>query len=541
MKALINKAALFFLSIRESVLKKADPIFLLFILLITNYRFSLKIIAIIAIYIYRPNFKFKKSGVIYFYIGIIVLAIFNLLVINNNLHYNYIMVVLSGCLIWAACLLVFHQLVLFIELNTVDKIINSIKILVFLNFLCSLYDLFKIMIITHTLNPYTLISPPPYGISSGDLIGGVYGEMHLVNMTISSMMLIFFLYQKNFVYILFSIIPLLLTGSNFGTLISIASLGYIFIIKNENITRYYIAFSIAIVLVFYIKVTPENLSYLKNSLTKITHQVEHKPKVKVAVSDSNQPPQKSAEDIKIEKINNYSAYKYGKNFNNDTVYHLKQAYIQQQQKLLRDKEDYTHYVKDSIKKAKEKDKRFEYGKLKKFDFNSKSGKLISFMQTKDLLQSNWKYFLFGAGLGSFSSRLAFITSGIVDDSRVLMRIPKYENPLFANNHEAIFRYLLFLDDEYHSVTNLPFCWYNELLGEYGIIGLILFSLFYLGFFIKKIRLLTFGKLLLVTILIFFLFDYWYQRLSVMVLFELLMLLDIKIQSEKAHKHLEEKK
>lgn len=159
------------------------------------------------------------------------------------------------------------------------------------------------------------------------------------------------------------------------------------------------------------------------------------------------------------------------------------------------------------------------------------------MQTRDYLLSSYKNFLFGAGIGGFSSRLAFISSKIVTDSRILMALPKYENGAFTSNHKAIFKYLLFLDDEYHSITNLPFCWYNELLGEYGLLGLILFVVFYLGFFYKRIRLLTFGRLLLALMFLFFLFDYWYERLSVMVLFELLILLNIKISVETPHKEM----
>lgn len=536
MQLISNHIVSLVLKIKTSVLKYVDPVFLAFILLICNYRFSFKIIALVLIYLYRPDFKFKKSGILYFYGGIILLAVFNLLFVSRDLSTNHVMVVLSACLIWSACFLVYHQVSLFIERTETGRLINTLKVLVILNFLASLADLGKIMLITKTINPYNQPSPPPYGISSGDLIGGIFGEMHLVNITVSFMMLLFFIYRTNFLYVLLSLIPLLLAGSNLGTLITIAILLCAFMMKKDKLVKYYVLFCIAISAVFYIKITPKNLSYLNATLQKSINKVKHKP---VAPPDSHAiataPPQKSAEQIKNEKIHHYIVFKYGHNFNNDTVYHIKAAYLQKLKESNQKLEDYTHSKKDSLKKAKIKDKRFDYGNLEKFDFNAKSGKVISFIQTKNVLLSDWRYLCFGAGPGSFSSRLAFITSGIVDDSRILMMIPGYENPLFKTNHEAIFKYLLFLDDEYHSVTNLPFCWYNELFGEYGMTGALLFVIFYLGFFIKRIKLLSFGKLLLLSMLLFFLFDYWYQRLCVMILFECMMLLDIKIQMEKQNK------
>lgn len=535
MKQLPNKLIALLAKLREFVSKDVDLVLLLFLLLVTNYRFSFKILAIVAIYFYRPNFKFNKSGIVYFYVSFIFLSLFNLLVVSGDLSVNHTATVLGACLIWLACLLTFHQLQLFVEKNEIKKTVNTLKSLVFINLLFSVVDLIKIMIATQTINPYNQISPPPYGISSGDLIGGVFGEMHLVNMSISAFLLLFFLYQKNFLLSLLTLIPLLLTGSNLGTLITVMVLLYMLIIKRDLLVKYYILFTLAVVVIFYIKITPDNLSYFSKSLIKLTHKSTVK-QVESFDEEENRviTPVKSDEDIKNEKIQNYLFVMSGNRLKDtlDSVYFLKQEYLKTEAKKKQKRNDYTHYVKDSLQNAKEKDKRFEYGKLKKFDFHKTPGKIISFQQVCDYLLSSWKSFFFGSGPGGFSSRLAFISSGIVDDSRILMALPVYENPEFTRNHKAIFKYLLFLDDKYHSITNLPFSWYNELLGEYGVVGLIIFIAFYLGFLFKRFKLLTFGKLLVALMLTFFLFDYWYERLSVMVLFEIIILLDIKMTTEK---------
>lgn len=529
----------FILAVKDFLLRRTDPILALFLFLVTNYRFSFKILAIVAIYIYRPNFKFRRNGIFWFYSGIIALSLFNLLAVSNDLSAAHSTVVLAACLIWLACLLTFHQIDLFVTENPVSKIVNTLKLLVIINLLFSIFDLAGVMLATHTINPYTQIAPPPYGISSGDLIGGVFGEMHLVNMSISAFLLVFFLYRKEVLFALLNTIPFLLTGSNLGTLIVVTLLLCIFVFRNSLIIRYQVLFSLAVVAVFYIKVTPDNLSYFQKTFSKQLHSGEP-----ISSSEGKPAPashQPKEEEIKRKKIAQYLSYTRRDKAlpKTDSVYYLKMEKLKEEDVWKQKRDDYTHYIKDSIQAAKNRDRKFAFGKLKKFNFDARSGKRISFDQVSGYMQSDPKHLLFGSGPAGFSSRLAFIVSGIIGDSRILMALPYYENPVFTQNHKAIFHYLQYLDDEYHSITNLPFSWYAELLGEYGLTGTLLFVISYLGFFIYKFRWLRVGRVLLVMILAFFLFDYWFQRLSVMVLFELILLLDVKINSEKEQLHEQE--
>ena len=63
--------------------------------------------------------------------------------------------------------------------------------------------------------------------------------------------------------------------------------------------------------------------------------------------------------------------------------------------------------------------------------------------------------------------------------------------------------------------------------EYGLAGLLFFIIFYISFFLKPVRKLTYGLPILVVMLAVFGIDYWYEQLSIVILFELLMLLNIK--------------
>jgi hypothetical protein len=528
----------FYIRLRTVFLDKMDPALLLFMVFMFNFRFSLKLIAIIGIYVYRPNFKIKLNGIVWFYISMILLGIINILFIHRDYSYSHSMAVLAGSLIWLTCLLSYHQISLAVELNSPAKLFNTLKLLALLNFCVSIYDILHVMFITGTINPYTQICPPPYGISSGDLVGGIFGQVHLVNTVISCFLLVFFIYQSSFLYALICLIPFLLTGSNLATLILIGMLTYILLFKKNMLIKYYASYCILITVLFYIKITPTNKDYMTSILAKVQKQFSKPASVPAQPLEMHaEPPIKKL--TKEELISQYVQYK--RKLLNDSVLEdefttsklVFQSLYAKQERQIKEKQiqlDLTWYKKDSLKLAKAKKEFFDYGKLKTFDLDKEPGKITSFKQTKAYLGQSWQNAFFGAGIGSFSSRLAFITSGIADDSRILMALPKYETEEFKQNHKAIFKYLMFLDDETHSITNLPFSWYNGVFGEYGLIGFLMFVFAYLAYFFKRIKLLSYGKLILISMIAFFLFDYWYERLSVIMLFELILLFDIKMKS-----------
>jgi len=535
----------------DFVVRKSDPGLLLFLVFMMNYRFAFKILALVVVYVWRPNFKFKRDGLFFFYVSILLIAIANYLFVSRDFSLPHTLLVATGCLIWLACLLSYHQVRLWVDTNPAERLINTLKLLTLLNFAISAYDFLKVAVITRTVNPYTQISPPPYGISSGDLIGGVFGEMHLVNTIVSCFLVLFFLYQTNFFYTVLALIPFLLTGSNLGTLLLSTLLFWVFVFNRHLIKKYFAIVGIAIISLFYIKVTPENQKYMLEVAGKVYGQFTGKrnktkprpplPPTGVSALPDTQaalPPKRKL--TKNELIVLYLQQKHKNRKGNETTgvsQHDVSTFkiLNSYERLLRQEEaresDRVFFRKDSLKRAKLQNPLFEYGRLKRFDLDAEAGKLTSFKQTATYLSQSGTRMAFGGGVGSFSSRLAFIASGLVTDSRILMQLPRYETPEFVENHKAIFKYLMFLDDETHSITNLPFSWYNELLGEYGLLGLLAFVVFYLAFFARRARHYSYGRIIFVAMLGFFLFDYWYERLSVMVFFELIMLVDLKLNTK----------
>jgi len=160
------------------------------------------------------------------------------------------------------------------------------------------------------------------------------------------------------------------------------------------------------------------------------------------------------------------------------------------------------------------------------DFNRRPGKMISFFQTYNYLKSGKKNLLFGAGVGNFSSKLAFRCAGIENFGTYPAKF-RYTAKVFEKNHLKTFLYYFNRDASKHSVLNYPTSIYNQLLGEYGLIGAFLFIIFYIGYFIRRFRQLTYGKYLIIAVLGFFFMEYWFEMYSLIVFFELLMLLNLK--------------
>lgn len=154
------------------------------------------------------------------------------------------------------------------------------------------------------------------------------------------------------------------------------------------------------------------------------------------------------------------------------------------------------------------------------------GKAIAMLQTLKFYLRNPGKIFFGEGMGNFSSKLAFRATGL-DFAGGFPKNYIYINRDFMTNHLDVYLNFFSKHAGYHSLTNSPFSVYDQILAEYGLLGILAFVLFYWGFFAKHYKTLTYGLpiLLLVTVALFI--DYWFEQLSVLVLFELVLMLNIK--------------
>jgi hypothetical protein len=152
------------------------------------------------------------------------------------------------------------------------------------------------------------------------------------------------------------------------------------------------------------------------------------------------------------------------------------------------------------------------------------GKYQSLILLKDYFANHPSRMILGMGMGNYSSKLAFKATAL----GVAGGYPKrwmYLHPGFAGNNLALYIHYFSMDIGVHSFTNSPNAVYTQLFSEYGIAGLLAFGLLYVLYFWKikggyalPLVLIVLGALWV---------DYWFEQISILVLFELLMIIKKK--------------
>lgn len=158
-------------------------------------------------------------------------------------------------------------------------------------------------------------------------------------------------------------------------------------------------------------------------------------------------------------------------------------------------------------------------------------KIVSFTETYEQLFSGVRSFLIGASPAHFSSRIAFIGGG-----EFVSWYPEtlaYTSTLFQKYHFQHWNNDILSIPFSDGTANQPFSVYNQLLGEYGILGMGSFLLLYVRGISKKLKGNSFRLLFLISIFLYMLLDYWFEYLVSMILIELLVLTIEKYQQNEA--------
>jgi hypothetical protein len=404
--------------------------------------------------------------------------------INRDFSLGHISIFSVGLVYWIASIIICWIIFDRVNFGQLKAITRSLKLFVLINFIISIFQYIKICIDEGVINPYNTGHHHPYGVSSGDMITGLLQGVHLTNVFVNLILILFFVHQRNFIFLLLSLIPFLLCGSNFGTMVLLFSLFIYFLISFNKKHLFTTSFGIfAIILCFYWLVTPYNALHTYSKLKSI---ITHRPVV------DEEYQQKVDQETTI-------AYRNKK---------LKGAYINESELAAM--------------------KRLEMRKgLVIYDFFSEAGKKTSYKQTMHFLKSSHTHLFWGTGIGGFSSNIAFNFSGIVDNSTMNRLFPEYESAYFANNHKSIYAYLKTTHVIFHSESNKPFSVYNQLLGEYGLIGFCTFLFFYILYFLKRVNKRNYAIPVIIAVLFALNLNYFIESLNLLLFFELLMFINIK--------------
>jgi hypothetical protein len=414
-----------------------------------------------------------------------------------------------GAFQWFISLLAIHQIKLFIENDDVETTHNTIKAFYTLNFLVSLFFFLLLLFYPKALTYWGHPSSVSFqSTSAGDTILGISFDTSVVNATLNCLGLIYFVYKRDHLFSIICLFIIAICTSNVTFIFIMLTLALMFLtVKKKNIRVNVLAYGL-LLLIAYFAISPANREYVRTYFVQLYIKNKN-PELVTTNTDS----------LVVNKTDSITLKSHPTNASGkvpDSVYKF-------------DNKKLGSAISHLITWKSENDtSKIPQLNLTDADYRSKPGKFISFLQTYNYIKSSPLHFIFGAGIGRFSSKLAFRASGVKTIGSYPEKF-KYISPEFEKNHLRTFLFYNNSDASQHSVLNYPYSIYNQITGEYGFIGVLLFIVFYIGYFIRYIRDISYGKYFIFILLCFSFMEYWFETYSLIILFELFMLLNIKEQ------------
>ncbi|RNI38773.1 hypothetical protein EFY79_03685 [Hanamia caeni] len=529
----------------DNTFKTIDWKLLLFLVLFLNVKLVVKLAAIFLMYLlqfnFKLDFKIRNSRLPIFYLAVIGIAIFNWILAAGFTNINYTIAFLTGTFFWTLCILAMHQLKLCVEQSSEAVIHRTIIAYFLLNALISISTYVIIVIKTGAINPYLYQGEyQKYFIGTGDYIKGISFDTSTTNAVLNGFGVIYFLSKKNVKMMMLCMIILLMTGSNITNFLLAAVLLLMFIFRTDRDQKSLVFVCLLLLVIFLAKVSPQNNSYVSTYLGNIINSEDKKPTVENLSPITLRPDNTLTAEERNEKIATLyldSLYRLLNDKENKVIVHPA-ALVQKTEIPTADINSAPYQHKSIITPVEDNMKQFiqlhsnELTLSTNENYHSKlPGKIIAYKQTFDFFKQNPLKIISGTGTGNFSSKLAFKTTGL----NIAGGYPQqfiYINEPFLKHHLDLYLSYFTKPDGFHSIANNPNSVYDQLLSEYGLLGLSAFIIFYLGFFLKNFKKLSYGIPLTFFLSGIFFADYWFEQLSIVVFFELLLFLNMKEEAGK---------
>jgi hypothetical protein len=497
-----------------------DIVFLVFLILILHVSLIVKLVGVLWIIGFHRRFAFNRHmpAIPPFYVLMTILcAVLVLININRGMQY----LLLGGLAIsyWLVLVLLSKQMMYRVHKSEFVKIENTLALFFILNALVSGVQFLSIVLEIRAINPFVYDGLHfKYSTSTGDYIKGITMDISTTNMVINALGLFYFLFRRRFVISTLCFLIVLFTTSNLGNFIITGVLLWVLCFNSQKLFKGIALCYIAVLITFIIKISPTNLNYLNTSFKSIFGF--KKDVITRTYHDETEKDQRISEYLKI---------KYGiKNSPNKKQKIIRHIVTHQNTKQLLESSLDSLYSKKEDEKVKQFKTWYKHiykdTSYKTWNPVIKPAKLNAIFETCKFCLDDPMHLICGAGPGCFSSKLAFKASGIQIAGSYPERFV-YIAPEFKTYHLKSALAVLTKPIGDHSVINFPNSVYNQLLGEYGILGVLLFIIFYVGYFIKRWRLYRSGKILLPMCLLFLATDYWFEAFSMVIVFELMMYLE----------------
>lgn len=537
----------------QSRIYSVDWALLAFLILFLNVKLVVKAAALVLIFVLRPNLKFgfaiKNSRLPLFYLLVIGIAIFNWLISGMMGNFNYDLVLMTGIIFWTLCVLAAHQIKLAVEKNEPAVIHRTIVLFFILNALVSLFVYAGIVFETGTINAYRYQGDyQKYFIGTGDYIKGISFDTSTTNAILNAFGVIYFLLKGKNLMTVLCMGVLLLTSSNITNLMLCGVLIFVFLFQSSKTQKSMIIICIVMAITFLIKISPQNNNYVADGYRKIFNiQSGAKKTTSNSIPITQRPDSTLTKDEKKQKI----AQSYLDSIATASLEEKKKKSIAQSvltpspgpKEKPEIPGDSIHTAAFQYWRDTSTDERIllQFVKTNKKEMPISAGKpalpglpgkLIALQQTARFYMQDPAKILTGTGVGNFSSKLAFRATSMKIAGGYPERF-SYINNDFKSNHLDLYLFYFTNKDSLHSIINSPNSTYDQLISEYGLVGLLSFLGFYLVFFARQMKRETYAIPLFLFILGAFFIEYWFEQLSVVIFFELLVLLGIKEQKVKS--------
>ena len=530
----------------KNYLTKIDWPILVFLIVFLNVKLVIKLLAIAFIYTVRPNFKFnfsiKQERLPLFYPFIIVLSVLAAILFPAPVNVNHFIVILTGIGFWLLCLLAIHQIKLAVEKNEAAVLNNTIFVFFVLNIVVSYCNYFSIVIEIGDVNPYRYQGNfQKYFISTGDYIRGITFDTSSANAIINAFAVVYFLEKKKVICLLLCMSILLLTASNFSNLILVVTLCFIFFKQSNADQKSLIVVCFTMLAIFLAKISPQNDNYLVGGISKyLLHEKHHPQRAEKKIKLTDKPDSILNTEERMQKtallyLDSLSALEQGAHplITGNSIGDGKKPFIPApsiHSAPFQRKHDTTALQKSLFVFAAQ-ESIYIKPDTSFWDNNPLPGKVLAAQQTLAFFKQHPSKLILGNGMGNFSSKLAFRSAALNIAGGYPLRF-RYISQDFKSNHLALFLRFFTSDRENHSIINTPNATYDQLITEYGLVGFLGFVFLYLLFFIKNHHRLSFGIPVFLIMAAAFFTDYWFEQLSIVIIFEFLMFLNMAENNQK---------
>ncbi len=395
---------------------------------------------------------------------------------------------------------------------------------------------------TGTINPYAYKGlNQKYYISTGDFIRGITLDDAVTTAMIAAFGLLYFFYRKRFFFSILCMVALMLIFSNLTNIFLLVVFVFMFLFRSNRAQKSMIIIYSCILLIFVSKVSTQNNEYVVSFIYGLIGKPYYLPPIKLITSDelkqmpdsalSFEQKRKKTGLLYLDSINSIVQYK-------DTSKARKVNNILTVKKdTVKTNAEKVFYEYRPTVQIAEKENRF--GQFLKIMYTpaqrdsllslydwKKPGKLIACYQLRDFFRNHPDKLWLGAGIGNFSSRVAFKVSALDIAGSYPPKV-RYIHPYFLNSNLFLYAYYHSQWQMKHTAANTPDSTYGQMVGEYGIAGFLFLFIFYLRYFFRRAKQLSYGLPLILLLMAAFLIEYWFEQLSIVILFELLLFLDMR--------------